>query len=768
MSDINASYYKTIFDEFSYPILVYNAETGRIISVNKSAHDFLGYSSLDELNDPDIWYDIESDCSKQNYFNIIKRVLEGIPEIFEWRIKNRSGKLIWVEVNLKLAVSEGDKFLFATLKDISSHKNTQFELKKTEEHYSEIVSSANDGIFTIDLQGRFTSINPAIERVMGYIKSDIIGKSVFDFVAAEYIDSMKKIMGEKIKGLKEKTVYEVEMLNSSGGKRFFEISSQLRYMDGRPYEIFGIARDIEERKKMEAELLKAKEEAERANNIKSEFVANTSHEIRTPINGIIGFSDMLLKTDLDEGQLKLLKYIKSGAGHLLMIINDILDYSKIESGHMEMETIEFNIEEIICDIMAAKKITLSRSDIESSVTVDKKLKYNLFGDPNRLRQVILNLIDNAFKFTREGYISVSVSVEDETEHSALLKISVSDTGIGITDNFMNRIFSPFMQADGTINRRYGGTGLGLSISNKIVTLMGGSGISVKSSPGAGSVFYFSINFLKGRNYDMIDSEERHFIKQLPDGKNYRVLLVEDTFLNIELISLALMQNGHKIFVVENGRMALEAVKQEISEGRSFDVILMDIHMPVMNGYEASFEIRKTGCVTPIIAMTADNLSEIGESCMRSGMDYYISKPLNVNGLENIIYDVIEKNKSFKDIIISGETLLKRINFKLLMENYGGREEMINMLFDKFIYQSKDILKDIERSVLAGNPDDTRYFSHKLKGMSLTVFVQKLSALLDDIEIKAKSGNLEDAPGLVESIKEEFELVISEWEQKPLL
>jgi len=768
MIDVNELYYKTIFDEFSDPILIYDAETGRIVSVNKSAYDFLGYSSLDDLNDPDIWYDIESDCSKQNYFNIIKSVLEGVPEIFEWRIKNRTGKLIWVEVNLKLAVSEGGKFLFATLKDISSHKKTQLELKKTEEHYSEIVNSANDGIFTIDLNGCFTSINPAIERVMGYAVSDVIGRSVFDFIVPEYIDISMKNMQEKIKGVDVKSVYEVEMFTRAGGKKAFEINSQVRFVDGRPYEIFGIARDIDERKKMEAELLKAKEEAEKANNIKSEFVANTSHEIRTPINGIIGFSDMLLKTELDEGQLKLLKYIKSSAGHLLMIINDILDYSKIESGHMEMETIEFNIEEIICDIMAARKITLSKSDIESSVTVDEKLKFNVFGDPNRLRQVVLNLIDNAFKFTREGRVSVEISVEEETVHSALIKITVSDTGIGITDAVMNRIFSPFMQADGTINRKYGGTGLGLSISNKIVDLMGGSGISVKSSPGAGSRFYFSINFLKGRSYGMIEPEERHYIRSLPKGKFYRVLLVEDTFLNIELITMSLMQQGHKIFVVENGRMAVEAVKQEAGEGRSFDVILMDIHMPVMNGYEASFEIRRAGCVTPIIAMTADHLKETGESCIRSGMDYYISKPLNVNGLENIIYDVIEKKRSFKDIIYSNEIPLKRINFELLTENYGGRAEMIGLLFDKFISQSREILKDIERSAANGRSDDTRYFSHKLKGMSLTVFAQKLSAMLDDIEIRAKSGILEDAPELIEKIKKEFELVVREWEQKPLL
>ena len=767
MSDVNGLYYKTIFDEFSDPILIYNAETGRIISVNKCAYEFLGYSSLEELNDPDVWYHIESDCSKQNYFNIIMNVLKGVPEIFEWRIKTRTGKLIWVEVNLKLAASDGNKFLFSTLKDITSHKNTELELKKTEEHYSAIVNCANDGIFTLDFEGRFTSVNPSIVKLMGYSTDEILGEKVFDFIVPAYVEIAMKKMEEKIKGSNENTIYEIELFTRDGIKKTFEINSQIRYVDGRPYEILAVARDIDERKKMESDILKAKEEAERANNIKSEFVANTSHEIRTPINSIIGFSDMLLKTELDEGQLKLLKYIKSSAGHLLMVINDILDYSKIESGLMEMDVIEFNVEEIICDIIAAKKITLSRSNVESSVTVDEKLKYNIFGDPGRLRQVILNLTDNAFKFTREGYVNVDVLVEEETDCSARIKISVSDTGIGIADNVIDRIFSPFIQADGTINRKYGGTGLGLSISNKIVTLMGGSGIGVKSSPGLGSVFSFSINFLKGRNYDEIVAEERHFVRSLPDGKFYRVLLVEDTFLNIELVTMSLMQNGHKIFVVENGRMAVDAVKQEAEEGRSFDVILMDIHMPVMNGYEASLEIRKNGCITPIIAMTADNLSETSELCVRSGMDYYISKPVNVNGLEGIIYDVVEKKRSFKDACFHSEESLKSINFEMLMENYSNKIEMINLLFDKFVVQSREMLKNIELAVVENNTEDTRFFSHKLKGMSLTVFAQKLSLLLDDIEKKAKSGNLEKLPELLEGIKTEFEAVIMQWQQKQL-
>ena len=399
---------------------------------------------------------------------------------------------------------------------------------------------------------------------------------------------------------------------------------------GKPLHYIAIVADISAKKAFEAELITKRVEAEQANRIKSDFLANMSHEIRTPMNGIIGMTNLALDTQDPAERTEFLGFVKSSAESLLVILNDILDFSKIEAGKLSMERVQFDVRQTVIDVLQSVRPAALGKGLQLQSELATGVPERVWGDPTRLRQVLLNLVGNAVKFTAQGQVDCRVSIGAHEGTKVALSFTVQDTGIGIAPEQLGVVFEAFSQADTSTTRKFGGTGLGLSISTQLVDLMGGR-LQAQSELGKGSVFSFTLVFDIAEEASIQSSAEvLAKVAEVPLGQaSLRVLVVEDNMINQKLALLLLGKWGHCATLAENGQVALDL----ISAGQHFDLVMMDMQMPVMGGLEATrslrlLEAQRGWAPMPVIAMTANAMESDRQACLDAGMDDYLSKPLN--------------------------------------------------------------------------------------------------------------------------------------------
>jgi PAS domain S-box-containing protein len=552
-------------------------------------------------------------------------------------------------------------FSLAITRDITKRRQTAIKLANSEMQLRTIIENEPECIKIVDADGRLIFMNPAgLKMIEADDLSQVRGEPVLGVIAPEFQKEYADLHERVIKGGGGAHM-QYQVVGLHGGRRWLETHAVPMQTNGETLHL-AITRDIDEKKKYEAELERhyqhletlvaertrdleqAKELAEAANRAKSTFLANMSHELRTPMNGVMGMVDMALRHATDPQQIDWLNKSKSSAHHLLAVINDILDISKIEADRLTLETISFKFGEVLENLLSMIGQKAEEKQLKLLVDLAPEVpRLTLLGDPVRLGQILLNLTANALKFTDHGSITMRARRLEDSPEGVLLRIELADTGIGITAEDQKKLFTAFEQADGSMTRKYGGTGLGLAITKRLVQLMGGE-IGVESTLGQGSTFWFTVWL--GKSTDAVlpapiftgkSADER----LLDDYRGTRILLAEDEPINQE-VSRGLLENaGLVVELAEDGLQALELAKKN-----TYALILMDMQMPHLNGIEATMAIRALPAYvqTPILAMTANAFDEDRQICLDAGMNDHISKPVNPEMLYETLLKWLEKSK----------------------------------------------------------------------------------------------------------------------------
>lgn len=639
--------FRAAFEQAAVGLVQTTAE-GRILGCNRRYEEITGHGSVElagmsyrDLTHPE---DLPEDEAA------LALLFTGrVPALTrQKRYLRQDGRPVWVEVTSSLVQGQAGRpgHRISIVVDVTARKEAETALAETVRTLDNLINASPDRVYLMDLSGRILAVNEMAASALGRRPADMIGQGLDDLfspaLAASRLDKVRQAAASD---------GPIRFVDERAGTFLDNILTPLRDPDGAARRVAAFSRDITEIVKAREDLGRAKAQAEAANRAKSEFLANLSHEIRTPLNGIIGMGHLLGSTALSAEQQEYLDDIQVSATALKGLFDDLLDFARIEAERLELASEPFELAPIIQSIINTIGLEAAHKDLTLAFRIAPDVPVELVGDGGRLRQVLVNLVANAVKFTDRGSVGIAVDcarpcvLPDNPEQGARdyeLLFTIRDTGIGIAEADLGRIFQSFTQADGASTRKYGGTGLGLAICRRLVELMGGE-IGVESEPGRGSVFSFTARFAPSGPETWPEADgpgpsEAGPAPPTPRRRSLRVLVADDNAVNRLIAKRLLEKRGHAVTVVEDGRAAVAAVK-----AGDFDLALMDAVMPGLDGIEAAREIRALGGARariPIIAVTAHVKQGDRERFLAGGMDGYVAKPLDARELEAEIWRVV--------------------------------------------------------------------------------------------------------------------------------
>ncbi len=701
--------------------------------------------------------------------------------VFRERICNRkkSGELFWEDATIAPVLDEqGEVVSYVAVKiDVTARKQAEEALLASEKRYRLLAENVRDVVWSVDMNMRRTYVSPSIELLTGHTVAEALQLPYEKVLTPESGKRTRDIfLNILAHAQRDPAIFlqpvciEMEYQCKNGGSVWTEANmSWFLGDDGKPVGGTGVTRDITARKKAEQELQEYAQKLEQANRelekatvaaqaaskAKDQFLANMSHELRTPLNGMIGMSELLRDTQLNDRQHTFVEACHSSGQLLLALINDILDFSKIEAGKLELDERDFDLAQVVEEIVETMAFQARQKGLQLASRIAPPARRRLRGDDVRLRQILVNLVGNAVKFTEAGEVAVTVEAGQQQAGPVDVRFEVADTGIGIPDDRIDRLFQSFTQADSSTTRRYGGSGLGLAISKRLVDLMGGQ-IGVSSQVGRGSSFWFVVPLqpAAAESSAASDGSKSAAGRQTGNGllQGRRLLLAEDNRVNRMFAEEILRMAGAECHAVDNGRRAVESICRE-----RFDLAIMDCQMPEMDGLEAARQVRhmeREGQLAgrlPIIALTANAIRGDREQCLAAGMDDYIAKPFEPSELVRTIERVLaagalpSAQQACESVPIDRGALLARC-----MGNLEFAQSVLSAFEAELVERVDQIAGQVGQCDVRAATES----AHALKGAAGMVTAESLRQLAQQIEAAGKAGTLAEALPLADRLREE--------------
>lgn len=747
--------YQLLQSEKRFSSLIMNLQTGILLEDENRSIVLCNTMFCDLFGIPAAPKDLEGmDCSNAAEDN--KHMFKN-PEAFVSRINQilSERKLVLGET-LELAdgrfferayipifVSDEYKGHLWKYTDVTQRYNYERKLKTQEEKYRGIIENMKLGLIEVNLEDEIQFANYTFCELVGYEHDELIGKQAAKLFAAE---RAKSIIEEKA-ALRKRGVsdsYEIQVRSKNGQPRWWFVSGAPNYNDaGELIGSVGIHLDITDQKILEEELRIAKNKAEVSSRAKENFLANMSHEIRTPLNAIIGMVRELKRTDLTQKQNTCLLHADSASHHLLSIVNNILDISKIEAGEFRLESQPFDLRQVLNDARTIMKPAATEKLLQLSMQIDDRIAPALIGDAGHLRQILINILGNAIKFTLHGEVDVRCAVVSATSETQRIQIDIRDTGVGMEASFLQNIFKKFSQEDDSTVRRFGGTGLGMAITHELVQLMQGT-IRVESEKNKGTHFELVFDWSIA---EVPCDEQKSDTLNIQEGLH--VLIVEDNELNRMVARHCLSFHNCTTAEARNGLEAIAMLEQH-----RYDVILMDLHMPEMDGIESTTIIRKKmNLNVPIIALTANAFQVEIDKCLAAGMNTYVTKPFDENDLMTKIQQLVRTGRTTtrQEINLPASKPAKLYDLSKIEQMSRGDQRFVNKILEIFCEHVPDVMNQIKAAIRDNNTANVRSAAHKLKPTLENMGIDSMYELIRElekttevsIETKAKAGKLSE-------------------------